>query len=1002
MLKRFFKKGVLWPAPVITISFLMEYFYDYNNLKTRQKMKRWSQSCITGLNCKTGWALVCMLSIWMFFSADPIAGQASETETNGSGTIYGEVRDISTGEVLTGANVVVKGTTIGVATDMQGRYMLRRVPSGEIALEVTYLGYINKEIEVVLDQNERLEVNIGLQEDYIEGDEVFITAQQRGQSRALTLQRQSVSIRSVISSEQMEQFGDVTVSGALQRIAGMGHGGSNIRGIGAGSANITMDGQRMGSTGEDRSADVSTISADMVQQLEVVKVITPDMDADALSGTININTRRPIGGARTINIRLGGSWNSRLGDHVGPGARFSFSYGDSPRDNFSYGINLSYQRSANASEHVRTDWEWRNFEQIEGPSDVLIRLRNGITYDPRDRIAGGAQFTLQPTDRSTFFIMTNVNYEHKASERYELQTFLRDFVSPFQTGGVTDPGRAGDLRYEMELDEANIYQFTARVGARHLFDGFEMDYKLGWGHGRNNNERYLPRYTTLKAFEHSINFDRGNHHPILEILPSSQFPEFPDKSRFFNRADAVDEEELWDFHKSNDFNGSVDFHVPFDRSSLKFGSSAIMAFIDGRSERFVLANQRRLELKDFDTHVGREVQVFDRSHQTYHLPYIMDLHQIRDYSRTYRPYFDMDLEKWALEAETSLYNAREATYAGYVMGTANIGRFRLIGGVRMEHTNSRYAGRAGTIDDEARFRGAVDTLANVEHTGFFPNAQMIFQLGKMTNVRLAYSRSIGRPTLTQLSPSTLWDYSSERITQGNPNLKPLISDNLDLLFEHYFMNVGQFTVGLYYKFLNDFIFNMTERIGPEGIDGTGLYARWRRNTLLNGDEARAYGLEVSWQQNLNFLPGFLGNLGTYANYSYAASEADIDRPGQAVRLQDQRPHVVNAGLNYTQSRFFTQISYAWGSPSISSYGNLDFAPTLYGDSKRVYMDQFRDAANDMTITVRYRLSDTFRIWADASNVLNHKSISYTYDRQVYPQTQRLSGRTISMGLRYTF
>jgi len=918
---------------------------------------------------------------------------------NGTGTIYGEIRDASTGEVLPGANIVVKDLIVGTATDAQGRYTLRRVPAGENVLVFSYLGYHSVELEITLHDGQRLEVNAELEGSYIEGSEVYVIAQQRGQSRALTIQRQSLNIRSVVSAEQINQFADGTVSDALQRIAGMGHGGANIRGVGAGSANIMMDGQRMGSTGEDRSVDVSTISADMLDQLEVIKVITPDMDADALSGAINISTRRPIGGQRTMNARLGGGWHSRFVDHMGLSRRITFSIGDSPSERFSYGLNLSYLRTNNSSEHVRTDWDWSNFPQIDGPSDILTDLRYGFTYDPRDRYSVGTQFTLQPTSRTTFFVMTNVNYDRRTEELHEMQWKFRDFYSPTETRGLEDPGRAGDMLYLSNLDISNIWQLTARVGARHLFDRFELDYNIGWGHGRTTVDRYHPEYSTLKAFEHRFNFDRGNNYPVLEILDTGLIRKFPEKSDFFNR---FREEVSWDYHRSNEFTGSMDLNIPLTRGSLKFGSSALMMMSDGISERFRLQYQRQLFLNNFDTYLGREFQVFNRPHWTYHMPFILDVHRMHEFNRTYRPQYDMDLHAWAFRAGTSFYNANEYIAAGYGMGTLELGRFRLLGGLRIEHTVTRYTGRAGTIDEDERFLGAVDTVASNSYSHLFPNAQLIYSLGRMTNIRMAYSRSIGRPTLRQLSPNVLWDYSSEKINEGNPHLNPMLSNNLDLLFEHYFMNVGQFSVGVFYKFMRDFIFEFTERIRPDGIDGEGTFARWRRETLLNGEEANVYGFEVSWQQNLNFLPGFMGNFDVYSNYSYAMSEADIDRPGQKVRLPDQRMHVLNAGLGYTQGRFNTQVTYAWGSPSIRSYGDLDFVPTLYGDERRVYMDEYRDAANNLSMTARYRITGAFHIWGDANNILNFKRVDYVYNQDVYPRTQFLSGRTVNLGLRYAF
>jgi TonB-dependent receptor len=940
-------------------------------------------------------------------SLEEVANSVAQPETNiGVGTITGEVTDAATGETLPGANVVLKGTAVGVATDVDGRFTLRRVPAGTVTLEIRYLGYITREIEVILAGGERQVVNVALVGDFIEGDEIYVTALQRGQSRALTMQRQSVNIRSVVSSEQIERFADVTVEGALQRIAGMGHGGTNIRGIGAGAANVTMDGQRMGSTGSDRSVELETISVDMVQDLEVIKVITPDMDADALSGTINISTRRPIGGQRTMNVRVGGGWNSRFLNFVGPSGRISFSYGDSPREYFSYGVNLSYLRDTPASESVTLNWGIDNFEHIEGPSDVLNGLRNRITFDPRNRYSAGFQFTVQPTARSTYHFVTNLNYQTRSQEAHEMDWSWTNLISPYETYRIGTPGGSGNISYSASLDDGDIYQFTTGMGGRHLFDNFDMEYKLGWGHGRSYANDFTTSFYVGNQFEFLINFDKGAHHPLIDLSEISDVKKLtPYRFNYqgwsgADRGDRVDR----NFHINNDLTGKIDFDIPFSRGAFKFGASALMGFSEGMSERFVLLDEARgnKRLDIFDMQLQRDFRIFDRSHESYHIPYVIDVHSLKERNRISRHTFSMDPFTWAESAETSFFDAHEFTYGTYGMGSVDISRFRLLGGLRMEHTDTRYVGRAGRINTVGRFTGAVDTLATNKYTHFFPNAQVVFSLGNFTQFRMAYSRSIGRPSLDQLSPYVLWNYSSRRIRQGNPYLRPMLSNNLDLLFEHYFMNVGQFSLGLFYKQMEDFIYLYTERFGAGGIDGEGSYALWHRTTFQNGEEATVYGLEVTWQQNLEFLPGFLGNIGIYTNYSYAFSEADVDRPGQTVRLVGQRPHVVNVGLDYTHGGFSGQVSYAWGAPSISSYGRLEFAPTLYGDSKRVYMDSYRDAANNLSMTMRYRLTSAFRLWADASNILNHRSINYAYNRDVYPNIQTLSGRTVSMGLQYTF
>jgi TonB-dependent receptor len=914
-----------------------------------------------------------------------------------TGIITGEVIDASTGETLPGANVSILGTTIGVATDVDGRYTLRRVPEGELVLVFGFIGYATKQVTVNLEAGQRMEQRVMLAPDLIEGDEIFVVARQRGQARALTRQRQSVNIRSVVSSEQMDRFADVTVSGALQRIAGMGHGGANIRGVGVGSSNVIMDGQRMGTTGAgDRTVDLGTISADIVEDLEIIKVITPDMDADALSGTINISTRRPIGGDRTMNARLGGGWNSRFVGDLGPGARISFSFGDSPRDNVSYGINLSYQRSTSASESVNTNWSIGTFDEHGGSRDILTSMSPSVTLQPTERYGAAFQLTYQPTGRTTFHFQNMLNLQTSERLHYNMWAGAdtRSFVTPNRTGRAGEPGF---LRYHSELTDFQTHQYTFRAGGRHLFDGFDMDYSVGWGHGRYTSDRYLARFQTQTRYEFITDFE-DRWHPTIEVAPHGEISTFPAPDDLANRWIS----QLWDHHVNNEFTGSVNIEVPFSRGTFKFGSSALLNFKDGNQESFSSSYDRALTLSDFGKVMNADWRVFDRVHQSYHLPWIVDMHQVRDWYYGLYPHWKYSILNWGASSESELYRAEEQTYASYGMATVDIGRFRLLGGMRVEHNYTNYSARDTELNDQGHYQGGVDTTAANRYTHWFPNAQLVYALGRMSNVRLAYSRSIGRPDFDQLSPYVLRDHSSERLTHGNPNLKPMVSHNIDLFFEHYFMNVGQFAIGLYYKALSDFVYRFSEIIHPDGIDGQGLYGGWDWSSYLNGEEAIVYGLEVSWQQHLSFLPGFLGYTGIYANYSYAYSEAEVDeRSADPPRLQRQRPHVVNAGLDYSRGRFSGQATYQWGAPSIHSYGGRRRIPET-DPPIRVWFDRYIDAANDVSVTLRYRLTDQFRLWFDASNLLNHRSISYNYDRNLYPINTTLSGRTVNLGVRYTF
>ena len=972
-----------------------------------------------------------------------------------TGTVAGELKDAETGESLVGANIIVEGTDLGVATDIDGRYTLRRVPEGEQTILFRYIGYQEKRVDVTITAGERETVNVELASDALMGDEVTVVGRQRGQSRALTRQRESVNIRNVISDEQIDAFGDHTISGALSRVPGMGHGGDNIRGVGAGSSNITMDGQRMGSTGSDRSVDLSTISADMVQELDVIKVITPDMDADALSGVIEISTRRPIGGDRDVNIRAGGGFQDRYLSHTGSEYRGSFSYGDSPRDNFSFGFNLSYQRDPQATESFNVNWAPpRSFQPLNPNNynetqralipeymfdqdldesvirDRISTIGNQVDFNIRDRYGSGLQMTFQPTDRTTFHVQGMFNYQVREMRRYGINynPAVSNYQSPYHTGDPTwGDVNQGNINYNSRLDEATTNQYTIQTGARHLYDSFDLEYSLGWGHGRFNDNQYRWGFQTRSRHEFILDTeDRWN--PTIDIAPWSENTSLsPGNINHSDDTGSLD--HRINNSVDNDFKASIDLELPYNRGDLKFGSSASMSFMEGSGEILDSNYRTNLSVRDFDRIDNANWNVFGRDHPTYQIPWMIDLHSAKDFYVSQAPSFRADMEQWALSTETSEYSAGEHTFAAYGMADYNIRWFTLLGGLRIEHTYTNYVGREGAIDDSGNFLGAQDINATNDYTNLFPNLQTVFGLGDMTNIRAAYSRSIGRPNFDQLNPYIMRDYSSRSIQQGNPNLEPMLSNNYDLLFEHYLMNVGQFTVGLFYKQMQDFVYSFNERIAEddnqEGDDGE--FAGWERTGFRNGEEATVYGVEISWQQKLEFLPWIFGNLGTYANYSYSQSIADVDRDAEGDVLQNhthglaqlmeflgrdvdpdykeitpltgQRPHVVNIGLDYTHGSFFTQVSYQWAAPSVSSYGDGRFVPEIRRD-RRVYFDQYNDAANDLSLTVRYWLTDNFQMWGDASNILNHRSRNYFYDREYYPDSASLSGRRISAGLRY--
>ena len=140
-----------------------------------------------------------------------------------AGKITGKVSDEKTGDVLIGATVMVKGSAIGTATDIDGNYVLT-VAEGTHTLEVKYIGYQTKEVsEVVVKGDEITTVNIIISEasSTLLGEVVVRSSLKKENISALyTMQKNSISVSSGISADLIKRSPDRNTGEVLKRVSG--------------------------------------------------------------------------------------------------------------------------------------------------------------------------------------------------------------------------------------------------------------------------------------------------------------------------------------------------------------------------------------------------------------------------------------------------------------------------------------------------------------------------------------------------------------------------------------------------------------------------------------------------------------------------------------------------------------------------------------------------------------------------------------------------------------
>ena len=225
--------------------------------------------------------------VFLFFFSSAYSQQYS---------ISGFVKDNASGDVLVGANIFVDGTTIGTSSDKKGFFKISGLNEGDYTFKVSYIGY--KPITETLNfagENYNVEKDFSLSYTTIEGTEVLVTAQAKGQMDAINKQLNAKSLVNIISSDRIQELPDANAAETVARVPGVSirrEGGEGnkvvIRGLSPKYNNITVNGVKLASTDNDnRSTDLSMISQYMLDGIEVTKAGTPDQDADVLGGTVN-------------------------------------------------------------------------------------------------------------------------------------------------------------------------------------------------------------------------------------------------------------------------------------------------------------------------------------------------------------------------------------------------------------------------------------------------------------------------------------------------------------------------------------------------------------------------------------------------------------------------------------------------------------------------------------------------------------------------------------------
>jgi len=382
------------------------------------------------------------------------------------------------------------------------------------------------------------------------------------------------------------------------------------------------------------------------------------------------------------------------------------------------------------------------------------------------------------------------------------------------------------------------------------------------------------------------------------------------------------------------------------------------------------------------------------------------------------------------------FESTEDIVAGYLMGELNMGHdLKILGGVRYEHYNSNYDANFVYVLDPIDGYGAFpDTLNSVNHSDdhFFPNAQLRYRFTDWADFRLALTKAISRPDYTAASPGIYIDPSGLNLSQiGNSNLKPAIATNYDAYLSFYTTKLGFFTLGGFYKKIDDvsvqtdiyypYLQNYTTAFpGDEVWNDLGLTApsEYRKiTTFLNNPEpAFKKGFELDWQTIFWYLPEPLNYMSLEVNYTHTWSDMDYKQIENKIVLSGPRgipiptvkDTIRNARILYQPDHILNII---FGADHKGFSGRISFI--LLGDmmtymGSRPEEDQFTKNIYKWDFSLQQRLPlEGFSIIFSGINIFHNRVTTFqkfrrTIDGKIMSKIQSYSysPRVFQLKLRY--
>ncbi|MEY3945508.1 MAG: hypothetical protein RJB03_214 [Bacteroidota bacterium] len=873
---------------------------------------------------------------------------------------------------LPGATITLKEQNLKSFTDVNGLVIFTNAKTGAATLEISYIGYQSQKSDIQISSgvNElqfvMKQAETNLKSVVILGDRL------KGQARALNQQKTNGNIGNIISADQIGRFPDQNIGDALKRVPGITMQNDQgeardiiIRGLAPQLNAVTLNGTRIPSAeGDNRRVQMDLIPSDMIQTVEVSKTLTPDMDADAIGGSVNLITRPAPNKFRFSSTISGGKNQIRDGNIF----NLSLLAGGRLLNN-KLGIVGAVTINDNnyGSDNIEAVW-------AQGaPGWAYLSEHDIRKYDvKRTRRSFNATVDYKFNKKNTITLSGMYNWRDDWENRYRLR--ITGIAPQFTSGNfsgyrgevrVQTKGGLDNDRIKMRRLEEQIVK-TASAKGEHIFGKTILEWSSSVSRASEYrpNERYLEYNRTGQFVKMDIDNPRLPYVTPFNALGASDLNFRRFTEQFGNVAE-------------NDWTTKVNYKIPVVLGNQLNGSFKIGFRYSEKSKERVndfyrytptsttLAQLRTMNLIDYSSQNVYKYQPGDKFKLgPFATPSFLGKTQLdgnTGFTKTQR--FE---EFLALN-----YKANEKITAGYIRYDQELSKYvSMIAGIRLEETRVNYTGN--NVLNATTLQGTSNLKSS--YLNVLPNFTLRYEPKEDLVYRVAVTTGLARPGYYELVPYRNVLSSDNLISVGNPNLKATQSTNVDFMVEKYFKSVGLVSGGVFYKRLKNFIYvsvdptydslDFQKQFNPApGGNPIPANSNFTYRTSLNGNSVEVYGAELAFQRQLDFLPGFLRNFGIYMNYTYTFSTAQgiYNSDGvlrEGLSLPGTSPHMFNASLSYETKKFIGRISANYSAAYIDEIGSSSF------------YDRYYDEQFFLDFNASYAVTPKIRFFTEINNITN--------------------------------